>query len=599
MPTYTAPLENFRFVLNDVLQVGDTFARLGLSEATPDLLDAVIEEAGKFCENEIQPLNLSGDTEGCTFENGVVRTPKGFKEAYDKFREGGWVGLTADPAYGGQGLPHTMSSVLDEMVSAANTSFGMYPGLSAGAYRAIALHANQEQKDLYLPKLSDGIWSGTMCLTEPQCGTDLGLIRTKAVPDDNGAYRLTGTKIFISAGEHDLTDNIIHLVLARLPDAPAGIRGISLFIVPKFLPKEENGAVVPGTRNGIFCGSIEHKMGIKASSTCVMNLDDATGWLIGEPHKGMRAMFTMMNAARLGVAIQGLGLAEVAYQNALSYAKDRIQGRGLTGAQAKDKAADPIIVHPDVRKNLLTVKSFVEGARALGLWVSLQLDIEEHATDPKEKEAANDLLALMTPIVKAYFTDAGFEAANTSMQVWGGHGYVHDNGVEQFVRDARITQIYEGANGIQALDLVGRKLPANMGRSLRRFFHPVADFLEENQKDTELGEFVLPLAKAFGKLQQATGYIAQKGLANPNEAAAASTSYLRMFALVAIGFMWARMAKVAKTKAAEGSDKAAFYGSKVKTARFFMTKILPETELHFRTIMAGAKPLMDFGVDEF
>ena len=599
MPTYTAPLENFRFVLNDVLQVGDTFARLGLDEATPDLLDAVIEEAGKFCENEIQPLNLSGDTEGCTFENGVVRTPKGFKEAYDKFREGGWVGLTADPAYGGQGLPHTMSSVLDEMVSAANTSFGMYPGLSAGAYRAIALHGNQEQKDLYLPKLTDGIWSGTMCLTEPQCGTDLGLIRTKAVPDDNGAYRLTGTKIFISAGEHDLTDNIIHLVLARLPDAPAGIRGISLFIVPKFLPKQEGGAVVPGARNGIFCGSIEHKMGIKASSTCVMNLDDATGWLIGEPHKGMRAMFTMMNAARLGVAIQGLGLAEVAYQNALSYAKDRIQGRGLTGAQAKDKAADPIIVHPDVRKNLLTVKSFVEGSRALGLWVSLQLDIEEHATDPKEKEAAGDLLALMTPIVKSYFTDAGFEAANTSMQVWGGHGYIHENGVEQFVRDARITQIYEGANGIQALDLVGRKLPANMGRSLRRFFHPVADFLEENQKDAELGEFVLPLAKAFGKLQQATGFIAQKGLANPNEAAAASTSYLRMFALVAIGFMWARMAKVAKSKAAEGGDKAAFYGSKVKTARFFMTKVLPETELHFRTIMAGAKPLMDFGVDEF
>jgi alkylation response protein AidB-like acyl-CoA dehydrogenase len=599
MPTYTAPLDNFRFVLNDVLQVGDTFARLGLTEATPDLLDAVIEEAGKFCENEIQPLNLSGDTEGCTFENGVVRTPKGFKEAYDKFREGGWIGLTADPAYGGQGLPHTMSSVLDEMVSAANTSFGMYPGLSAGAYRAIAQHGSQEQKDLYLPKLTDGIWSGTMCLTEPQCGTDLGLLRTKAVPVGDGSYKLTGTKIFISAGEHDMTENIIHLVLARLPDAPAGIRGISLFIVPKFLPKSEGGETVAGPRNGIACGSIEHKMGIRASSTCVMNLDEATGWLIGEPHKGMRAMFTMMNAARLGVAIQGLGLAEVAYQNALGYAKERIQGRALTGAQAKDKAADPIIVHPDVRKNLLTVKSFVEGARALGLWVSLQLDIEEHAADPKDKEAANDLLALMTPILKSYFTDGGFEAANTSMQVWGGHGYIHENGVEQFVRDARITQIYEGANGIQALDLVGRKLPANMGRSLRRFFHPVANFLEENQKDAELGEFVLPLAKAFGKLQQATGFIAQKGLVNPNEAAAASSSYLRMFALVAIGFMWARMAKVAKTKAAEGGDKAAFYGSKVKTARFFMAKVLPETEQHFRAIMAGAKPLMDFEVDEF
>lgn len=599
MPIYTAPIDNFRFVLNDVLQVGDVFAGLGLTDATPDLLDAIIEEAGKFCENEIQPLNLSGDTEGCTFENGVVRTPKGFKEAYDKFREGGWVGLTADPAYGGQGLPHTMSSVLDEMVSAANTSFGMYPGLSAGAYRAISLHGSQEQKDLYLPKLTDGIWSGTMCLTEPQCGTDLGLIRTKAAPAGDGTYKITGTKIFISAGEHDMTENIIHLVLARLPDAPAGIRGISLFIVPKFLPKSEGGETVPGARNGIACGSIEHKMGIRASSTCVMNLDDATGWLIGEPNKGMRAMFTMMNAARLGVAIQGLGLAEVAYQNALGYAKDRIQGRALTGAQAKDKAADPIIVHPDVRKNLLTVKSFVEGARALGLWVSLQLDIEEHATDPKEREAANDLLALMTPILKSYFTDGGFEAANTSMQVWGGHGYIHENGVEQFVRDARITQIYEGANGIQALDLVGRKLPANLGRSLRRFFHPVAHFLEENQADAELGEFVLPLAKAFGKLQQATGFIAQKGLVNPNEAAAASSSYLRMFALVAIGFMWVKMAKAAKAKLAEGSDRTEFYGSKLKTARFFMTKILPETEQHFRAIMAGAKPLMDFGVDEF
>jgi alkylation response protein AidB-like acyl-CoA dehydrogenase len=599
MPTYTAPLDNFRFVLNDVLQVGEVFAKLGLTEATPDLLDAVIEEAGKFCENEIQPLNLSGDTEGCTFENGVVRTPKGFKEAYDKFREGGWVGLTANPAYGGQGLPHTMSSVLDEMVSAANTAFGMYPGLSGGAYRAISLHGTQEQKDLYLPKLTDGIWSGTMCLTEPQCGTDLGLIRTKADPAGDGIYKITGTKIFISAGEHDLTENIIHLVLARLPDAPAGIRGISLFIVPKFLPKLEGGETVAGQRNGIACGSIEHKMGIRASSTCVMNLDDATGWLIGEPHKGMRAMFTMMNAARLGVAIQGLSLAEVAYQNALGYAKDRIQGRSLTGPQATDKPADPIIVHPDVRKNLLTVKSFVEGARALGLWVSLQLDIEEHATDAKEREAANDLLALMTPILKSYFTDAGFEAANISLQVWGGHGYIHENGVEQFVRDARITQIYEGANGIQALDLVGRKLPANMGRSLRRFFHPVANFLEENQADAELGEFVLPLAKAFGKLQQATGFIAQKGLVNPNEAAAVSSSYLRMFALVAIGFMWLKMAKAAKAKLSEGSDRAGFYGSKVKTARFFMTKILPETEQHFRAIMAGAKPLMDFAVDEF
>src|SRR5471030_1947042 len=386
MPIYTAPVDNFRFVLNDVLQVGDTFARLGHTDATPDLVDAILEEAGKFCENEIQPLNLSGDTEGCTFENGVVRTPKGFKEAYDKFREGGWVGLTADPAYGGQGLPHTMSSVLDEMVSAANTAFGMYPGLSAGAYRAIALHGTEEQKNLYLPKLCDGIWSGTMCLTEPQCGTDLGLIRTKAAVGDNGTYKITGTKIFISAGEHDLTQNIIHLVLARLPDAPAGIRGISLFIVPKFLPKEENGEVVPGPRNGIACGSIEHKMGIKASSTCVMNLDDATGWLIGEPHKGMRAMFTMMNAARLYVGLQGLGLAEVAYQNALAYAKDRLQSRSITGAKLPAKEADPIIVHPDVRRMILTMRAFTEGARTLAMLTAFNLDLSHYHPDKQVKQ---------------------------------------------------------------------------------------------------------------------------------------------------------------------------------------------------------------------
>jgi alkylation response protein AidB-like acyl-CoA dehydrogenase len=604
MPTYNAPIDNFRFVLNDVLAVDRTFEKLGLTDATPDVLDAVMEEAGKLCSNVLQPLNLSGDTEGCRFENGVVRTPAGFKEAYEEFRAGGWVGLTADPAYGGQGLPHLMASVLDEMVSASNTAFGMYPGLSAGAYRAIAQHGSEEQKQLYLPKLTDGIWSGTMCLTEPQCGTDLGLIRTRAVPAEDGSYKITGTKIFISAGEHDLTQNIIHLVLAKLPDAPAGTRGISLFIVPKFLPKEEHGEIVPGPRNGIFCGSIEHKMGIKASSTCVMNLDEATGWLIGEPNKGMRAMFTMMNAARLGVAIQGLGLAEVAYQNALAYAKDRIQGRALTGAKDKDKPADPIIVHPDVRKNLLTVKAFTEGARALGLWVSLQLDIEEHAQDPKEREAASDLLALMTPIVKAYFTDAGFEAANISMQVWGGHGYIHENGVEQFVRDARITQIYEGANGIQALDLVGRKLPANFGRSLRRFFHPVMAFIAENQGDAEFGELLQPFAKAFGKLQQATAFIAQKGLVNPDEAGAASTAFLRMFALVAIGFMWMRMAKAAKAKLPGGeltgaNGSSAFYTGKLKTARFYVQKILPETEQHFRAIMAGAKPLMDVAVDEF
>jgi alkylation response protein AidB-like acyl-CoA dehydrogenase len=572
MSVYAAPIENFRFILHDVLEADALFARLGLSDATPDVVDAILEEADKFCQQELQPLNLPGDSEGCSFENGVVRTPTGFREAYNKFREGGWVGLTADARYGGQGMPHTLGTVLDEMVSSANLSFGMYPGLSAGAARALTLHGTDAQKDLYLPKLTDGVWSGTMCLTEPQCGTDLGLIRTKAVPQEDGSYKITGTKIFISAGEHDLTENIIHLVLARLPDAPPGIRGISLFVVPKFLPKDDKGAVTAGARNGVACGAIEHKMGIRASSTCVINLDEATGWLVGEPHKGMRAMFTMMNAARHAVGIQGLALAEVAYQNALLYAKDRIQGRALTGAKVKDQPADPIIVHPDVRKNLLTIKAFVEAARAL---------------------------ALMTPIVKSYFTDAGFESTVIAMQVWGGHGYIHENGMEQFVRDARITQIYEGANGIQALDLVGRKLPANMGRSLRRFFQPVAAFIADNQNDAEAGELLLPFARAFGKLQQATAFIAQKGLANPDEAAAASTSYLRMFALVALGFMWLKMAKVAKGKLAAGEGNATFYVSKLKTARFFMTKILPEAEQHFRAIMAGAKPLMDFAVEEF
>ncbi len=599
MPSYAAPLDNFRFVLNDVLQAGDTLAKLGLTDATPDTIDAVLEEAAKLCENELQPLNLSGDSEGCTFENGVVRTPKGFVDAYKTFCAGGWVGLTAQPKYGGQGLPHVVSTVIEEMISSANTAFGMYPGLSAGAYRAINQHGTDAQKDLYLPKLAEGIWSGTMCLTEPQCGTDLGLIRTRATPAADGSYKITGTKIFISAGEHDLTENIIHLVLARLPDAPSGTRGISLFIVPKFLPKEEGGKIVAGASNAVSCGSIEHKMGIKASSTCVINFDESTGWLVGEPHKGMRAMFTMMNAARLGVGIQGLGLAEVAYQNALIYAKDRLQGRSLTGVKAPDKPADPIIVHPDVRRMLLTAKSFVEGARALGMWVSLQLDIETHDADQKARDAASDLLALMTPIVKSYFTDGGFEATNTSMQVYGGHGYIREHGMEQLVRDARITQIYEGTNGIQALDLVGRKLPAHMGRSLRRFFHPVAQFIAENQSDAEFGELLQPVAKAFGKLQQATGFIAQKGLANPDEAAAASSSYLRLFALVAIGFMWLKMAKAARAKLADANGRAEFYGAKLKTARFFVTKILPEAEQHFRAIMAGSKPLMDFAAEEF
>ncbi len=599
MPTYKAPLDHYRFLLNEVFDAGQLTKLKGLEDMSPDMLDSVLEEAGRLCEEVAAPLNLSGDAEGCRYENGAVTTPKGFREAYDTVCQGGWPGLTASPEYGGQGLPHVVGTAFEEMMSGANMAFGMFAGLSQGAYRAIELHGTPEQKLLYLPKLASGIWSGTMCLTEAQCGTDLGLIRTKAEPRADGSVAITGSKIFISAGEHDLTENIVHLVLAKLPDAPEGTRGISLFVVPKFLPVEEAGGVRAGPRNGVRCGSIEHKMGIKASPTCVMNFDDATGWLVGQPHKGMRAMFTMMNAARLGVALQGLGVAEAAYQNALTYANDRLQGRALKGAAAPDKPADPLIVHPDIRRMLMTVKAFTEGARALAVWTGLQLDIAHHGADRQTREEADELVSLMTPILKSYFTDAGFEAANLAMQVYGGHGYIHEWGMEQFVRDARIAQIYEGANGIQALDLVGRKLPQNTGRLLRRFFHPVGRFLEQNAGDPALQDIVVPVAKAFGKLQQATVVVAQKSLANPDEAGAASADYLRLFALVAMGYVHARMAKVAQEKLADAGERTAFYDSRLRTARFFADRILPEAEMRFRQVMAGAKSMMDMPVEEF
>ncbi|MEO3432944.1 acyl-CoA dehydrogenase C-terminal domain-containing protein [Inquilinus sp. CAU 1745] len=600
MPTYTAPLEDVRFVLHELLEAESHLAALpGYEESSADLIDAVLEEGAKLAENELFPLNQPGDAEGCHFENGVVRTPAGFKEAYARFIEGGWTGIAADPNYGGQGLPKVVNFVMEEILSSANMSFAMYPGLSQGAYNALETYGTDEQKSLYLPKLASGIWSGTMCLTEPQCGTDLGLIRTKAEPAEDGRYRITGTKIFISAGEHDLTENIVHLVLAKLPDAPPGIKGISLFVVPKFLPKEEGGDHRLGPRNGVACGSIEHKMGIKASSTCVMNFDEAEGWLVGEPHKGMRAMFVMMNAARLGVGLQGLGIAEVSYQNALAYAKDRIQGRALGGAKMPEQAADSIIVHPDVRRNLLTMKAFGEGARALAYWVGLNIDVYTKHPDPAVRQEAEDLVSLMTPIVKAYFTDMGYEATNIGMQVLGGHGYIHEWGMEQYARDARIAQIYEGANGIQALDLVGRKLPSHMGRSLRRFFHPVDRFVQENLENPELIEFVGPLAKAFGKLQQATVTVAQKGMKDPEEAGAASTDYLRLFALVAVGYMWARMAKLALEKKGQANGRDSFYDAKLKTARFFFARMMPEANGRFIALMGGAKPLMDMDVDQF
>ncbi len=590
MAQYHAPVRDMQFVIHELLGADDLAAIPGYEEATRDIVDAILEEGAKFCENELQPLNRVGHEEGCTYENGAVRTPTGFKEAYDKYTEAGWGGLSMDPEYGGQGLPHLVDMAFNEMVCSSNLSFGTYPGLTHGAYNALVLHGTDELKDLYLPKFAEGSWSGTMCLTEPHCGTDLGLIRTKAEPNDDGSYTVNGTKIFITAGEHDLTENIVHLVLARLPDAPEGIKGISLFAVPKFLPRADNGAVHAGERNGVRCGSIEHKMGINGSATAVINFDDAKGWLVGKPHKGMAHMFTMMNAARLGVGLQGLGLAEAAYQGARDYAKERLQGRSVKGAVHPDKPADPIIVHPDVRRMLLRIRTLTEGCRALAYWVAKESDVALKHPDEAVRAEAGDFIALMTPIVKAFMTDHGFEAANLGVQVFGGHGYIREHGMEQFVRDARITQLYEGTNGIQALDLVGRKLPDGMGRLLRRFFHPVQGFVEEHQADKEMAEFVMPLAKAFARLQQSTAWIAQQGMKDPEDGAAAATDYLRLFGLVAIAYLWARMAKVALSHADE--DPTGFYAAKLASARFYMARVLPETSTLAATISTGAAPLM-------
>jgi alkylation response protein AidB-like acyl-CoA dehydrogenase len=595
MTIYKAPLRDYRFVLRELFDVGELAQLPGYEDATPDVFETVLEEGAKIAEEVLFPINRSGDEEGCTFENGVVRTPKGFKEAYDLFRQGGWTALACDPEYGGQGLPHTLQFFVEEMVSSSNMSFGMYPGLSNGAYSAIHRHGSAAQKATFLPHLVDGSWSGTMCLTEPQCGTDLGQIRTRAEPaGTDGVYKITGTKIFISAGEHDLTDNIIHLVLARIVGGPPGIRGISLFIVPKFLVKAD-GAV--GARNGVRCGSIEHKMGIKASATCVINFEEAEGYLVGEAHKGMRAMFTMMNGARLGVGLQGLALGETAYQTARQYAQDRLQGRALKGEKFPDKPADPIIVHPDVRRMLLTMKAYTEGARALAGWVSLALDKADRHPDPDRREEAEDFIGLMTPIVKAMLTDNAFTVANLGVQVFGGHGYIREWGMEQLVRDARITMLYEGANGIQALDLVGRKMPMHNGRLLRRFFHPVDAWLKEKMTRPELQEFVSPVMKAFSRLQQVTALVAQKGMADPDEAGAAASEYLRAFGLVAMGYLWARIAEVALTKLA--GEEALFYKAKLATARFYIARLLPETNALFANIAAGAKPLMELEAEAF
>ena len=599
MPTYKAPLRDMHFVLYELLN-GDKIAELpGYEDFSRDLVEPVLEEAAKFCEEVLQPLNRSGDEEGCRLENGVVYTPKGFKEAYQRYCEAGWGSIGCDPEFGGQGMPHTIGTLISEMTCSANLSFGLYPGLTQGAYVALKGYGSDELKKTYLPNMVSGKWSGTMCLTEPHCGTDLGMLRTAATPQVDNSYKLTGTKMFISAGDHDLTENIVHLVLARLPGAPSGVKGISLFLVPKFLVKDDG---TPGKRNGVACGSLEHKMGIKASATCVMNFDDATGWLIGTPNKGMQAMFAMMNTERLGVGVQGLGIGEVSYQNAIAYAKDRIQGRSLSGVKNPGKPADAIIVHPDVRRMVLTQRAYVEGCRALAAWAGEALDNAAHHPDPAVRRDADDFIAIMTPIVKALMTDLGYEAANIGMQVYGGHGYIREWGMEQFVRDCRIAQIYEGTNGIQALDLVGRKMPANFGRNLRQFFHPVHDYIEKNQGNEQMAEFIGPLSKAFTRLPQATGAIAQKGMARPDEAGAAATEYLRLFGLVALAYLWARMAEISLAKLpAEGTkhdgadlDPDGFYKHKVLTARFYYERILPDTGALLSKIMSGGKTMMAF-----
>ncbi|MDR6790364.1 alkylation response protein AidB-like acyl-CoA dehydrogenase [Sphingomonas sp. BE138] len=595
---YEAPLRDMRFVLNELFD-GDDFGDLPhFSEFTPDLTDAVLEEAARLTKDVLLPLNASGDAEGCTLENGVVRTPKGFPEAYATFRDGGWAALSSPTEWGGQGLPETVNKLVEEMTCAANLSFSLYPGLTHGGTTAILDHASEDLKQAYLPKMVSGEWAGTMCLTEAHCGTDLGLLRTRAEPQDDGSFKVTGSKIFISSGDHDLTENIVHLVLARLPDAPKGSKGISLFLVPKFLPKSDG---TPGPRNGVAVAGIEHKMGLKASATCQLAFEGSTGWLVGEPHKGLAAMFTMMNAERVSVGIQGLGVGEIAYQSAVAYARERLQGRGLSGPARPNLPADPIIVHPDVRRMLMTMRVYTEGSRALGQWVSRALDAEVHGADPEMRQRASDFVAMMTPVVKAFFTDLASETANLAVQIYGGHGFIREHGVEQFVRDARITQLYEGTNGVQALDLVGRKMGAHMGRHLRPFFHAVSGLLQSSAgvADADLAAWRAAQEQAFGMLQLTTGTIAQKALKDGEEAGAAATDYLRMVGLVGMGHCFLKSALIARRRLDEGTDEQAFYTAKLATANFFFDRILPQATAAFLTIKSGKRSLMALAADAF
>ena len=598
MPIYQAPVRDTLFVLNEVLGYERYTNLPGFSDASGDVLEAILAEGARLAENVIQPTNRVGDMEGCVrHDDGSVTTPKGFKEAYRQYCEGGWMGLAAPVEHGGQGLPYAVHTAVAEYMVSANLALLMYPGLTQGAIAAILTHGTDEQKSAFVPKMVEGVWTGTMNLTEPHCGTDLGLLRTKAVPNGDGTYKISGQKIFISAGEHDMADNIVHLVLARIEGAPEGVKGISLFIVPKL---KLNAAGNPGERNTLSCGSIEEKMGIHGNSTCVMNYDEAEGALLGEPNGGLRAMFTMMNEARLGVGLQGLSQSEVAYQNAVAYAKDRLQGRSITGVKAPEKKADPIIVHPDIRRSLMTMRAFNEAGRAFTLWTALKSDVAHRSGDDSDRQAADDHMSLMTPIVKGVLTDKGFEHAVMAQQVFGGHGYIEEHGMSQFVRDARIAMIYEGANGIQALDLVGRKLGANGGRAVQAFFKEVGEFCEENRADEKMAPYTKALKKGLNDLQAATMWLMQNGMKNPDNAGAASTDFLHLFGLVALGYMWAQMAKTAQGKLADGANgSTSFYDNKLVTGRYFMERVMPETAAHLARLSSGAETMMALPAEAF